>query len=70
MKKKYEESKENLLNSVSKNQIAITPWFKLVIENRINKIWNIAENIKDLRDNNNNKDYYESFDKIKIINYL
>jgi isopentenyldiphosphate isomerase len=40
-------TQEELLDMVHRDKIDITPWFKLVIENRVNDIWNTARNLNE-----------------------
>lgn len=39
-------TKEELLDMVNDERINITPWFRLVIQNRVDAIWDTIVNIK------------------------
>jgi isopentenyldiphosphate isomerase len=51
-------TQDELLDMVNKHKINITPWFKLIIENRINEIWNTVRNLDEHKESD------------KIISYL
>ena len=46
-------TKEELINIIQRNEFKITPWFRLIIENKIDDIWKCLDNIDKLEDNNN-----------------
>jgi isopentenyl-diphosphate delta-isomerase len=45
-------TKEELLINCKKDDFKITPWFKLVLENKIDDIWECLDNLDKLADNN------------------
>jgi isopentenyl-diphosphate delta-isomerase len=60
-------SKIQLIDEIKSNTLAITPWFRLIVENRLESIWNYAEN---LEENFKDQNIPNETHKIKIINYL
>lgn len=63
--------KQELLDLINKNEIEITPWFKLLIKHKINDLFSKAENfelMQNSEDNDNNK--FNNTRNIEIKNYI